>query len=87
MMSGWYPHGGAWGGWLVMTLVMLAFWALVVAAVVTLFRSTDRAGGDRSSGRPSAPSDPLAILEERLARGDIDVEEYHALRSALRGPP
>lgn len=34
---------------------------------------------------PAAPPvvDPLAILDERLARGDIDVDDYHARRSAL----
>jgi uncharacterized membrane protein len=34
--------------------------------------------------RAAAPSDPEAILKERLARGEITVEEYRQLREALR---
>lgn len=84
-MMGWYHDGGGWGGWLVMTLAMVAFWALVVAAVVMLFRSGDRAG---TSGRSSQkPVDPREVLDERLARGDIDIEDYQARRSALRRSP
>ena len=33
-MMGWYQDGVGWGGWIVMALVMVAFWALVVFAVV-----------------------------------------------------
>ncbi|QLQ17135.1 MAG: SHOCT domain-containing protein [Micropruina sp.] len=29
------------------------------------------------------PNDPLTVLDERLARGDIDVEDYRARRQAL----
>ena len=32
-MMGWYNGGPGWGGWIVMTLVMLAFWALVIVAI------------------------------------------------------
>ena len=32
-MMGWYHDGMGWGGWLLMTLAMVAFWALVVFAV------------------------------------------------------
>lgn len=85
MMNGWYHDGGGWGGWLVMTLAMVVFWSLVVVAVVMLFRRPDQTGSSVRS--PHAPADPLAILDERLARGDVDLEDYHARRRALRGPP
>lgn len=40
-MMNWYG-GTGWGGWLLMTLVMLAFWALLVFAVVAIFRGVGR---------------------------------------------
>ena len=73
-MMGWYQDGMGWGGWLLMTLAMVAFWALVVFAVVALFRS-DAPGAARRT--------PEQILDERLARGEIDAAEYQARRDAL----
>jgi uncharacterized membrane protein len=39
---------------------------------------------------PNVESDPylsaLKLLNERLANGDIDVDEYYARRTALKGP-
>ena len=79
-MMGWY-NGMGWGGWIVMTLVMLAFWALVVFAVVAIFRGVGK------SSRPVEPTsrrDPLDILQERFARGEIEVDEYQARVQVLR---
>jgi putative membrane protein len=81
-MMGWY-HDGAWGwgGWLVMSLVMVAFWALLIFGLVALFRGTARPGQpDREPGR-----DSQQILEERFARGEIDEDEYRARAEVLRG--
>ena len=35
MYDGW---GWSWGGWLLMTLVMIVFWAAVITAVVLAVR-------------------------------------------------
>jgi putative membrane protein len=78
-MMGWYHDGMGWGGWIVMTLAMVAFWALVVFAVLALFR-TQRSGESTLDRR-----DPVQILDERFARGEIDEDEYHARSSVLRG--
>ncbi len=60
-------------------LVMMLFWVFVIAGIVwlvlALARPQLRGGGDE----PSA----LRILEERLARGEIDVEEFRTRRAAL----
>ena len=64
-----------------MTLAMVAFWALVVFAVVALFRGTAAAPGG-PTGRTGA--DPMEILDERFARGEIDDDEYHARTRRLR---
>lgn len=76
----WWNDGMGWGGWVVMTLTMLAFWSLVVFGVVAIFR------GDRESRTTQVPRerDPLQILDERFARGEIDDDEYRARRDALR---
>lgn len=76
---GWYHDGVGWGGWILMTLAMVAFWALVVLAVVAIFRGTQRPWSS-----PGVHRDPFEILDERLARGEIDEDEYHRLASALR---
>ena len=74
-MMGWYHDGMGWGGWLLMTLAMVAFWALVVFAVVALFRGADPRTDRRT---------PEQILDERFARGEIDEVEYRIRRDALQ---
>jgi putative membrane protein len=66
MMGGYSMSGWAW---LLMTLGMLGFWALVVVLAVALFRRPGRR--DQQQG-PGAEE----ILAERLARGEIDADEY-----------
>ncbi len=59
-------------------LFMMLFWVFVIAAIVwlvlTLARPRMTTGGE-SSGR--------RILEERLARGEIDAEEFRVRRAAI----
>jgi len=74
MMNGsWFGLGG---------LFMVLFWVFVIAGIVwlvlTLSRSTTRANDDGRSGA-------VRILEERLARGEIDAEEFRTRRVALEG--
>lgn len=71
----WWWHGSTWG-WLAMTIAMLAFWGLVVWAIVTVARSQ----------RPSTPtSGAEAALAGRFALGEIDEDEYRARLATLRG--
>ena len=77
----WWNNGLGWGGWIVMILTMLAFWSLVVIGVIAIFR------GDRDARPPLQQSrgrDPLHVLDDRFARGEIDVDEYHARQKVLR---
>lgn len=79
-MMYWNGNGDlGWGAWLAMSVGMMVFWGFVIWGVVTLVR-----GGGTRSEVPREP-DPERILAERFARGEIDVDEYQARLSALRG--
>lgn len=81
----WDGHMDLDGGWwIVMAIGMIVFWALVILGVVWLVRELS-APRDRSH----APAEPnaLAILDRRLAAGEITPEEYRERRAVLRGEP
>lgn len=83
-MMGWY-EGTGWAGWLGMMLVMVAFWALVVAGIVAVLRWTAAPQDRRTEHAAAAQSERAReVLDERFARGDIDEAEYTSRRAALR---
>lgn len=53
---------------------MMVFWVLVVLLVVWAARAT-------TSG--SAEGDPLRIVDEQLARGEVEPVEYNERRAVL----
>jgi putative membrane protein len=71
--------GGHWWAWLIGVAVLAAIVGLVIWAVV---RTTTQP----SSSTPVAPGRRSAeeVLADRLARGEIDTEEYRQRLSALR---
>ena len=85
----YWDDGHMDNGWgIVMMLGMLGLWALVAVAIVWIIRST-RAPVVTPAMQPggaagiSATGSAEQILAERLARGDIDVEEYQTRLEAL----
>ena len=68
-MSPWCGQMGA-GGW----LAMIAFWVVVVAIVVW--------GVSRLFPAQTEP-DAHAVLDSRLAAGDIDLHTYRAIKGEL----
>lgn len=76
----WGMHDSDVGtGWMiVMMLGMVVFWGLVILGLVWLLRETIGRGHD---------GDPLAILDRRLADGQISVKEYEQRRKALGSGP
>jgi putative membrane protein len=81
MMNDWYHDGWGSGTWVTMALMMLAFWAVIAVLVVYAVRTL----GHRPA--PGEPSDEARrILDARLARGEIDAEEYNHRRELLRSP-
>ncbi len=80
-MMGWSNAGnsmlgmGGFGGF-----IMVFFWVLIIIGTIIAVRSL-------TAGQLSTSSlknrDPLEILKERYARGEIDTEEYASRRNAL----
>jgi len=73
-----YGHAASWLSWLG-PIAMVAFWALFVAAMVTLIVYLIRHGG-----RTGHHSTALAILEERYARGELSKDEFTEKRKDLQ---
>ena len=67
--------------WIAMTFAMAAFWSLVVVAIFAMRRDWTT----RTSAAQLAEDAPLRVLDERLARGEIDVDEYQTRREILSG--
>jgi len=78
----WMWNGGwGWGGWLMMTLGMIIFFALVIGAIVAAVRYLGAAG---NGPRNEPTRTPALLLAERFARGDIDADEYQRRVVLLR---
>jgi putative membrane protein len=88
-----YQHPGmGWGGGVVMLILFL----IVIAAIVWVVFAVSRQGAHahvhnhHTGASPATPTaaqtDALKILNERFARGEIDVEDYTKRRDLLKGP-
>lgn len=76
-MWSWHGGWGRGGGWLLMTLMMVIFWGFVIWIVLNVVRR-------RPDGFAEPNRTPKDILDERLARGEIDEEEYRLRLHAIR---
>jgi putative membrane protein len=76
-------NGGWWHGMFFGPIFIVLLIGLVVAVVVLLLR---RSGRSITDPEPSTTSlkDPLDILKDRFARGEIDKDEYEERRRILR---
>ena len=72
-------HDIGWGWWLLMSIEVLAFWALIAYGIVILVRGHEPT---RSADRPD--EGPEEILKRRLARGEISIDQYEQLRATIR---
>lgn len=79
-------NGGThWGLWIVMIVAMLIFFAILAWAVVSVIRQRDvHRRGEPQSPSGTGSSDALRILDERFARGEIEVDEYTKRRDLLK---
>lgn len=93
MIMGYWDDGHMDNGWgILMVLGMLGIWALVAVVIVWIIRSSrapvvtpampiGSTTGTSTAGSVTGTAEQ--ILAERLARGDIDVEEYRTRLEAL----
>jgi putative membrane protein len=77
-MMVWF--GSHWAFWQsgLMSIAILVFWLVVVWVVYTFATS----GPPRTRSRDDG-TNARQILDQRLARGEIDAEEYRRLRDLL----
>ena len=90
-------HNGRWNDgmgsssvwW--MAVMMIALVAVVAAAIILFSRRNDglsqRADSRATPPQPLPQQSPQAILAERLARGEIEPEDYSARLSILLAAP
>jgi putative membrane protein len=80
---------GAGWWWFLMVIMMIAFWGGLIWIGIAVLRHNRQAPAmtppnvDQSGQRPSAQD----ILAERLARGEIEIEDYRQRLAVLREPP
>ena len=77
---GWGMHPMGWMGGMFgigMMFMMLFFWILVIAALVLGVRWL------RSEGKEQRNDSALGILRQRYARGEINKEEFEAIRGDI----
>jgi len=82
-MMFWNGGGGAWWQAGLMWAGMIAFWGLLIWLVYALFTGATRRAGHPGDDQEHRGSDALRILDERLARGEIDTAEYQRLRDLI----
>jgi len=62
-------------------LLMLLFWVVVIGGIIWLVLALSRQ--QRAHSGSAGGSSALRILEERLARGEIDTDEFRTRRAAI----
>lgn len=82
-MQGYAAMMGGGGG-LLGGLLVLVVLALAVVGVVTLLQGRQGASSGVATARVGSRAQQ--ILDERFARGELDVEEYVRQRETLRSP-
>lgn len=88
-MPGYGMHGGGGYGLLfglggfILTLLVIAAIVLLIMALVK--RDKNLVAGPPAHVPPTPVPPSMQILDDRLARGDISVEDYHARKTALLG--
>jgi putative membrane protein len=75
----WYwGNGGHWWAMLIGVIAMVAVWGVLIWAIWYFLTNVMRQPEQRT-----LPGDAKRILDERLARGEIDAEEYARLREVM----
>jgi putative membrane protein len=78
-----YGEGAGWWGYLLTTVSMILFWALIIIAIIALVRYL-RHGEQRTPAARPQQSSAEQLLAERFARGEIDEPEYRHRLEVVR---
>lgn len=80
MHDGWMNWGaGGWGGMWFGPIFFLGFLAIAVVSIFGLLGARQGGFGDRVDARAASRQ----ILDERLAKGEIDRDEFEERRKSL----
>ncbi len=79
-----HDYGHSSGGWLWMSLLMLLMIALTAVVVMVLLRTYGSRDTGRTEGRQQGSAEAERLLDERLALGEIDADDYRTRRDLLR---
>jgi putative membrane protein len=85
-----YWNDGWSGNWWWMGIMMIAFWGGMIWIAVTLIRHTNHTPHPQTPGpTPNMPArqTPQEVLAERLARGEIEPDDYRQRLDALEHRP
>jgi uncharacterized membrane protein len=82
-MMHWYNDGWGNGGWIAMALMMVFWIGLIAVAAWAAVHFLNRDGSSTASSITTLT--PRAILDQRLAAGEIDGEQYAELRRLIEG--
>jgi len=85
--------GGGYGWWILMTIMMVVFWGGLIWFAVTLVRRPNNTSHTAGPGMVASPQTNNAtrktardILDTRLARGEIELDDYRQRLQALEPP-
>lgn len=79
-----WGFSGNWGGW-AFALHLLFSWLVPLAIIVLLIYLAVVWGKERKVGPGHTdPADPLTILKQRYAKGELTPEEYHRMKEELK---
>jgi len=76
MMTGF---GMGFGG----AIWMIIFWAIIIGGGIWLLATIFPRISTSAEGRTESKDDPLAILKQRYARGELSKEEFETIRHDL----
>jgi len=79
---GYGQHTHGWGGGGILLLIVLVLFAIIIIGGVWLVMGRSRQPS--ADGTAVAVAGPEQILAERLARGEIEPDEYRTRLAALR---
>jgi putative membrane protein len=82
-----WDYGGNAGSWLGMAVVMLLSWVVLAALSYAVVRALLAGSLGRPEPQPPTEADPGRLLDQRLARGDLDPEDYQRRKDLLAQRP